>query len=257
MSSIRPLVTITILVVVGVFLYTKINEGPAPVVPGMNDALENSPPAGVPPLATAMNGATSAPAASESAPTWGDGATADGELTPQWAADGAESGAPALASPSASPTNLPTGTNSTVADSRADLPAVPAIPELPPLATPADEMASPAGESIDLPANIPMAQYPGDASSLDSMTPQIPSPTASPAAIASDTNPLRPTTETVVPGADRYGPIAAEPSSGPSFATSWPAIQGALERQELTQAHAMLSQWYGNPNLSPVGSPAG
>src|SRR3990172_9414111 len=38
----------------------------------------------------------------------------------------------------------------------------------------------------------------------------------------------------------------------PSFAASWPEIQGSLERQELVQAHAKLSQWYRNPTLSPV-----
>jgi LysM repeat protein len=41
------------------------------------------------------------------------------------------------------------------------------------------------------------------------------------------------------------------PSPSP-FATSWPIIQGALERQELVEGYDMLSQWYDNPNLSPA-----
>ena len=41
-------------------------------------------------------------------------------------------------------------------------------------------------------------------------------------------------------------------SSQSSFATSWPIIQGALERQELVEGYDMLSQWYGNPTLSPA-----
>jgi LysM repeat protein len=66
---------------------------------------------------------------------------------------------------------------------------------------------------------------------------------------------------------DRYGSIAAAPAaaaappaaaaSAPStaapttFAAEWPAIQTALAQQELGKAHQMLSQWYGNPSLSP------
>ena len=61
MSSIRPLVTITILVAVGVFLFTKINEGPVALPPEMDGALEQAPPPAIPPLAT-----------SPTAPSWND-----------------------------------------------------------------------------------------------------------------------------------------------------------------------------------------
>ena len=40
MNSIRPLITISILIAAGVFLYTKINETPAHLVPGANDAAQ-------------------------------------------------------------------------------------------------------------------------------------------------------------------------------------------------------------------------
>jgi LysM repeat protein len=66
-------------------------------------------------------------------------------------------------------------------------------------------------------------------------------------------------------GDDRYGSIAAAPPAAaapaaaapptpvaqPTFAAEWPAIQTALGQQELGKAHQMLSQWYGNPSLSP------
>ncbi|MGD9637346.1 MAG: LysM peptidoglycan-binding domain-containing protein, partial [Pirellulales bacterium] len=48
-------------------------------------------------------------------------------------------------------------------------------------------------------------------------------------------------------------PVAPAPEpSAPTFASAWPEIQGALERQELVAAHAMLSRWYGNPSLTPA-----
>src|SRR4051795_1926445 len=66
MGSIRPLVTITILVVVGAYLYVKINEGPAPARPGAANNLSQTPD-GVPPL-TGAKGASLA--ADSGAPAW-------------------------------------------------------------------------------------------------------------------------------------------------------------------------------------------
>src|SRR6185503_3386034 len=65
MGSIRPLVTITILAVVGAYLYVKINEGPVPTHAG-TDALSQSP-EGVPPL-TGTKGTSLA--AESGAPAW-------------------------------------------------------------------------------------------------------------------------------------------------------------------------------------------
>jgi len=42
--------------------------------------------------------------------------------------------------------------------------------------------------------------------------------------------------------------------AGPSFAASWAEVQGALSRQELSQAHQLLSRWYENPTLTPAES---
>jgi LysM repeat protein len=44
---------------------------------------------------------------------------------------------------------------------------------------------------------------------------------------------------------------AANPAS-PTFASEWPEIQAALQRQELVAAHGALSRWYGNPSLTPA-----
>src|SRR6476659_7172823 len=66
MGSIRPLITITIRVVVGAYLYVKINEGPVQMRAGSNSN-SNQSPDGVPPLAAASKGAS---LAAESAPAW-------------------------------------------------------------------------------------------------------------------------------------------------------------------------------------------
>jgi LysM repeat protein len=276
MSSIRPLITITILVVVGVFLFTKINEGPARLAPETGGALENAPPVDVPPLASAPTDPTTLPQASE--PKWDGGATAASEPAPQWANENADS-APATVP-------VPMAGSPTVAETATGLPP---IPELPPLASapepkaeaPAPPAAQPASPPIQLPANIPMAKYPGEAPAANptalsqtlSATPTSPPTSAAPETpsttplAASSPPAIPPATPPITPLAaadDRYGPIPAEPATTPqaspsspassqsSFAASWPIIQSALEHQELVEGYDMLSQWYGNPNLSPA-----
>jgi LysM repeat protein len=70
-------------------------------------------------------------------------------------------------------------------------------------------------------------------------------------------NPLRPdatpqdlinTSPTTVadPSDSVVAPVTA------SFAESWPAIQTALERGDLAQAHELLSPWHDEPSLTPV-----
>ena len=55
-------------------------------------------------------------------------------------------------------------------------------------------------------------------------------------------------------------PLGAAPTSLPTapadatFAASWPAIQSALDRRDLKQAHQLLSKWHGNETLSPAES---
>src|SRR5436190_23219271 len=116
MGSIRPLVTITILVVVGAYLYVKINEGPSATRPGAANNLSQTPD-GIPPL-TGTKGASLA--ADSGAPAWPPTAAS----TPP----------PIPTAPSATTSNSATA-NSPAATMTAknNLTAVPAIPELPPL----------------------------------------------------------------------------------------------------------------------------
>src|SRR3954466_1331431 len=142
MGSIRPLVTITILAVVGVYLYVKINEGPAATHAGANGV--GQAPDGVPPL-TGTKGTSLA--ADSAAPAWPSTAPA---IPPPRAAT--TSTTPAAGSPG--PGTLAKG----------GLPAVPAIPELPPLPAindPASQATQPTPPlPNDLPPNNPIARYP-------------------------------------------------------------------------------------------------
>jgi LysM repeat protein len=42
--------------------------------------------------------------------------------------------------------------------------------------------------------------------------------------------------------------------SATTFAASWPAIQAALDHNDLKQAHQLLSKWHGDQTLSPADS---
>lgn len=267
MSSIRPFVTITILVAVGVFLFTKINEGPAPLPPEVESMLDTAPGVEVPPLAGDL-ASTGLPAA----PSWNDPPAATGSAT--------------VAAPAMPPTTLTAEVPTTM---QSTAPAeLPPIPELPPVATndatsmpiaPTAQPKTPVDSPIPLPANIPIAQYPGAAAApaptVEAMTPPAPI-TTQPLAQPTDNMSLPPIAEAAMPAApptpmptptdeDRYGaipaieaPVAAAPMTppaaiaAPTFASVVPEIQGALERQELVAAHAMLSRWYGNPTLTPA-----
>jgi LysM repeat protein len=46
-------------------------------------------------------------------------------------------------------------------------------------------------------------------------------------------------------------PTQPQPQT-PTFASTWPQIQDALQQQQLVAAHEMLSRWYGNPSLTPA-----
>ncbi|MEX2092513.1 MAG: hypothetical protein WD971_07535, partial [Pirellulales bacterium] len=255
MSSIRPLVTITILVAVGVFLFTKINEGPVPLPAEMDASLERVPAAEIPPLSTATN---------PPAPAWSDPPSGATESTPRWAEGASES--VATTPPTAPPMNLPTENPQASAPQESSLATTPAemppIPELPPLApapvtnaatTPSQTATAP----ISLPANIPVAQYSGDAATAN--TQMVTSPTTPTPEAVSPATPVAPAEAE----ADRYATMptemtptetaAATPSAAaPTISSAWPEIQGALERQELVAAHEMLSRWYGNPSLTPA-----
>jgi LysM repeat protein len=155
MSSIRPLVTITILIVVGAFLYVKINEGPvAPPVPGDSELAQGQSANGVPPLTAS----SSAPASDGSAaPLWPTNVA----VAPTTSAATSQDISPApdaLAPPLA---NVTTATGEAVPSTT---PAVPAIPDLPAVPAISGATAAPATGSLPvasgLPTNIPTAHYP-------------------------------------------------------------------------------------------------
>jgi LysM repeat protein len=290
MGSIRPLITIAILLVAGVYLFKKINEGPTPhAVAAANQS-------------AAANGKGTSLAADNTAPAWPSTATT--------------SAPPASATPPANQA-LPPASNmaSTSGSAKDGMPSVPAIPELPPLPT----MNDPAPQqNIQLPKDLPAGTAiagakdpagpgtPVTSSAPDSaksslpladpkasITPVVPSTntstsmqppaangslapaaagTTTPSSQASAQNPLRGSTPAAPPAADptdRYGAASATPASTPlappsstpttpigvtdsSFAASWPAIQAALDRHDLKMAHQLLSKWHGNESLSPT-----
>ncbi len=262
MNSIRPLITITILAVVGAWLYVKINEGPARPEHGEADAIHDHAAEGIPPLAVT----SSAP------PT-------DAGAAPKW--PNAAPVAPPASRPQPAPTTA--GTNG--------LPDMPAIPALPNVSTPS-QSAPPATAAnsvpVNLPANIPSARYPNEAAGSDStasatspaadLTAGLPvaAPPAAPStadhesSIATDNamaavglSPQPPTTQQSVSSTGRYGAGATNPTGGslpdagappvePTFTAAWPEIQAALDRGELGRAHQLLSKWYGDDSLTPA-----
>jgi LysM repeat protein len=278
MNSIRPLVTITILVVVGAYLYVKINEGPAQ--PADLEEWQNETLDDVPPLDTL---AATATAETGAAPAWGGGPAAAAVPIDGMAQNsGANATAPATADVSTDPGAAPGA-----------LPAVPTIPELP-VPTGQGEYG-PLGPSPsvpipnELPQNIPVAQYPdGPAAGVASnpypstgaegapqnqiapgqtadITPDIASstvpivrPDASQQSPLSE-NPLR-QSATPTASADQYPTSSTfaqtqTPATAPaaaSFAASLPAIQLALERRELARALELLTPWHNDPTLAPT-----
>lgn len=287
MNSIRPLVTITILFVVGAYLYMKINEGP--VRPGGADGmLQSEQLEDLPPLASA-----SAPAGGDVAPPWAAASMPTTGVAVDTAApaEGVTGFAP-LASDGTANTGVAPGA----------LPAVPPIPDLPEVAPTAMATSPDAMNSIPLPnglpANVPVARYPGDpatggvgalneqpggmqpiapAAADQSVplgaqpegvtgTPQegsLPGQAAAqptmPPSEPLATNPLRqsaPVAATDPNSASIYAqaqpiPTASVPAAR-SLAASWPAIQQSLERGELAQALEQLSSWHNDPSLAPA-----
>ncbi len=281
MNSIRPLVTITILVVVGAFLYVKINQGPVHTVPPSSDAWPGQSPEGVPPLA--VSGGAAAPSDSP-APPWSAN-------TPSAAATSSTAATPDVGA-----------TASVSAQEPAPVPAVPPIPDLPDLAAPSDAMSATATATVplpsELPSDIPTARYPdqsGDdvtppaniaaiAAGATGAAPPAAEPAAPPTAtvqqpltpeeaneldvaaadlttppLAGQENPLRQSPPPA--GSDRYGAggdptlpaeVQAPALAQASFATSWPEIQAVLDRGELARAHELLTQWYDDPTLTPT-----
>lgn len=223
MSSIRPLLTITVLAVVGVILYGKINETDPPLPEGVQDwavgtdidvdmGLDD--PLAVPTFgessATAEAPAFSAAPAAQQAPAFDAASQA-----PAWNAPPAEavSAAEVAEAPAFDSTGNEVSAN--------DLPAVPDLPPMP---------ALPESVSSVPQVSEPVAEPVANLSTPGEMQSSVPAPT-SPAAV--------PSVET---------PAAQAQSS--LFSATRLAVQAALDRGELSQALLLLSDWYGDPSLT-------
>ncbi|MCC7475388.1 MAG: LysM peptidoglycan-binding domain-containing protein [Pirellulales bacterium] len=307
MSSLRPLFTIAILGAIGVYLYTKINEGPHPQR-GNELGTATLSAEGVPSLAATGGGATLNQ--DNTAPAWPTppAATANAQpaLPPATAAINSANSSDAAAPPAAnhaqgnSSQAAATGSGSGSASGSAGLPEVPPIPALPQLPMAPDASAAPntaiaaeaptAASAATPAATVPKsdnAENRYDTAAMSANASTVPITTLP--AVPSEANPLRtsppdaaqPITPIGDPAEDRYGiggaaaaPAAATVPAGTaqpasqtasqvapapsaaatgtqSLTASWPAIQAALDANDLKQAHQLLTKWHGNETLSP------
>ena len=243
MSSIRPIATIMLLVAVVVFLYTKINESEPPLPEGVEGwspapaieigsemtsppaELEVGPPIGVgavitssaPSFATTPgNQAAQAfqPDVADSAPSWSENQTASAPTTPL---------APPFAVPATPPTAFPEANTNFASD----------IPDLPPLPT-----ISPA-----IQPSIPPSAPPIESNAQTSSgAPSLGSPEFG---ARSGLN------ESMIPPDVQGVPETSAQAQSSLFSATRLAVQSALDRGELSQALLLLSDWYGDPSLSP------
>jgi LysM repeat protein len=242
MSSIRPIITLTIIVIAGVFLFQQINSGPAELPHGGTETVDATTATGAPPLAATTPGVSSP----TPAPTWSGGTVATEPAAPKWADTVSEN-----ATESTPPGTPPIPALPPLAD--ATIPATPTTPAMPT----APEAPTMPATSLDPPASVPVARYSADETSTTA--PAVPTNSA----YDTTASTAAPTTESAtaaVPQDERYAtpipevsPLATSPAPVPPpspLAASWPEIQTALDKQELAQAHKMLSEFYGNPALS-------
>ncbi|QDU87114.1 LysM domain protein [Pirellulimonas nuda] len=275
MDTIRPLATITILAVLGLFLAMKINQSPVAPIEGISgDAWEQTDP-------RATEVATAWPGAAETAPP---ATTADAAAKPAASVTAAPA-MPELPMPMEIPTarygaaeqskpekvaasgRVPS-LGTTTADMAGSLPAVPPQPETPQPKAPQPRDPQPQDPQPKSPEAVALAlpvaaaaggRYaesettPIDFSALDSIPPaKADTPTPREAAPADEmaSLPALPSLPAMTPPASQG---AGSPALGGSpFDLARPAIDAALERGELSRAHLLLTQWYSDPTLTPA-----
>jgi hypothetical protein len=244
MSAIRPLATIAMLMVLGYFLWTRINaptleqtseselalEGVAPLDLDLGDdaaLAESAPPAFLPaPPAeknatgkneAKANGKTEPVAAAPAAPFGVDGSSAMPELPPL-----------PTTPPTADTTTPPTGSiTGSVPSLGTKVPAVPAV--LPPPAP----VANPSSDVVD----SSLAGAP-PAASINPLPPMDEFPAVEPASPES----IDP--EVAASAAREFSP------QGSAFAAALPEIDAALGAGKIEEAHRLLTQWYGDRSLT-------
>ncbi len=193
MSSIRPLAAITVLALVGVFLYLKINETEPPLPEGVEDwsaettlqvDMGGSDPVAIPEFTTAPAAGSVAPAFSPTTPPAINTSTTAVAVAPSFetASNGATSSA-------------------ITASTLPDLPPMPTLPPAPSTA---------------------------------------PSENAVEEAVAG-----------VMSAKSQATTVSETQAQSSLFSATRLAVQAALDRGELSQALLLLSDWYGDPSLSP------
>lgn len=219
MSAIRPLATIAVLMVLGYFLWTRINT------PTLESTVEGDfMSADLPPLSLDL-----------------------GET-----GDSTESGAPPFtpseAIAAAPPAEFEFGPNSE-ADTTIQQPS-----NITPLAA-ADTAEMP--ELPPLPENVPSANYAGTAPGTGTVSGRVPSLGTEVQSPADQTSPLESgalATDELPPiTPDETLPMGVESEFAPTpsaFASARTAIELALERGDLERAHLLLSGWYGDRSLT-------
>ncbi len=217
MSSIRPLATITLLALVAVFLSMKISETEPPLPADianwtMPAELEISQSPATPNFAETSP--TLAPSATTTAPAF---ATASPETNT----------APAFSAAPPAPTVPPESTASTFHAS-------------PPAFQP-QTIAEADGSSMEVP-DLPLLPAIPAAGAAASPAMAEASPPAGNAMTAPEFAHTAPTPAAAV----------AEPPQSSLFSATRLAVQAALDRGELSQALLLLSDWYGDPSLSPA-----
>ncbi|MEM6656040.1 MAG: LysM peptidoglycan-binding domain-containing protein, partial [Planctomycetota bacterium] len=286
MSTIRPLATIAILAVVGVFLADKINKGPVATVTSESDwgagnsaestGGEVAPPSFSP---TVAGDPSATPGVVSGVPPIGQSPLVE---TPGPAAN------PETASVLAPPTAIaidppevpplppipPAGgvTSNDPAGGAMGAPS-PAAPPVTPSITPVDPLAN-----LPLPDNIPAASYDASPTAAASIAPNTMAPNTMPPNTMPPMNPppavegrvyglppepsataslppappaASPAAPPVVPpGLPPLNPQVTPPSAPGGYSLAKPAIDAALARNELSRALLLLSSWRGDPTLT-------
>ncbi|MBA4107056.1 MAG: hypothetical protein C0485_15020 [Pirellula sp.] len=278
MSSLRPLATITLLAVVGVVLYMKINET-EPVIPEgvgeWSNQLEigaDGGAAAVPGVGLSAAPALEAPPFNPAAPAGGTAAAPAGDAAPAWKPEpllSSKTDAKAAAEHDhAGHDHAHDDEESSPVARSADVPDMPPLPESNSTAkssesTPAAVVAvpfvnTPGSTTPSTPAATPTAATPAPAASA-AANPYAPAPDAS-ASTMTEPPPFDAAATPAPAGGsapEANAALASEPitptdsAKGSMYASARVAVQADLDRGELGKALAKLSEWYGDPSLTP------
>ena len=258
MSSIRPLATITVLALVGVFLYLKINETEPPLPAGVEDwsaetdikfDMVTADPAAAPQFETSPTAPVGSDAPSfatdtaSAAPAWSDAPASSAPPTASVSAPSFESESYESASYESESVSNEQSANDTVGGSVAPpLPDLPPLPSLP--MTPQSEGLT----SNTLPQTAPSA------ATITAETPGVEptsvQPTFPPVSSAPVTTPS-PSTTSPNTSFDSSSTSSTAQAQSSLFSATRLAVQAALDRGEWSQALLLLSDWHGDPSLTP------